>query len=82
MKDKFLIIMKKLFFIFTLALGLMSFTSNDKVEVNQNLENLNIIEVLETSTFDFCTRTCYYRNGVLIRYSDWDCTIILPEIIL
>lgn len=48
--------MKKIFFVFALALGLMSFTSDNYIESN----NSEFTEIVETSPCDYYTRTCYY----------------------
>jgi hypothetical protein len=70
--------MKKLFFVFVLALGLMSFTSNNYIESN----NSEFTEIVETGPCDYYTRTCFYRNGELIGCTAWECVIVLDEIVI
>jgi|SaaInl47_10m_RNA_FD_contig_123_3286_length_660_multi_3_in_0_out_0_1 hypothetical protein len=70
--------MKKLFFVFVLALGLMNFTSNNYIESN----NSEFTEIVETRPCDYYTRTCYYQGGQLLGCTEWECNIILDEIIL
>ena len=70
--------MKNLFFVFALALGLMSFTSNNYIESN----NSEFTEIVETSPCDYYSRTCYYKGGQLLGCTEWECNIVLDEIIL
>ena len=76
-------IMKKVIFLFVLAFGLMSFTSNSEAEKNLNAENLTKIEVVESSsTFDYYRRVCTYRNGVRISCTPWELVIELDEVVI
>lgn len=72
--------MKKVIFIFTLALGLMSFTESrtSKTLKDQRSENLEK---------EICSRTCRYAvnretgSRRLLGCTDWDCGS-LPEVTL
>jgi hypothetical protein len=55
--------MKNLFFVFVLAIGLMSFTSSDEVKNDLTSTSLNQVENVEVETFDYWLRYCVYING-------------------
>jgi|TARA_B110000240_G_C13198007_1_gene324951 hypothetical protein len=66
--------MKKvvLMLVFTLSIGLMSFTNEESTKeelISTNdveLTNLNFIDII-------CSRTCYSQGGVSLGCTEWEC---------